>query len=119
MLIYHTSPLRDDRDGEAAASAFRLISSASFMISSTRRSCARRARAKQKHARRNPTPATARTTIAIVSSNAAGSDDRLSFFLAEGGAVRVGRGVGAGAGSQRRTVKSTLTSISARPPLAQ
>ena len=110
MLIYHTSPLRDDRDGEAAASAFRLISSASFMISSTRRSWARRARAKQKHARRNPTPATARTTIAIVSSSAAGFEDRrFFFFFAEGGAVRVGRGVGAGAGSQRCTVKSTLT----------
>ena len=46
----------------AAAAAFRLISAASFMISATRRSCARRARAKQKHARRSPTPATARTT---------------------------------------------------------
>ena len=31
---------------------------------------------KQKHASRNPTPATARTTITIVSSNDAGADDR-------------------------------------------
>ena len=117
-LVNHTSPLRDDLGGDAAAaSAFRLISSASFMISSTRRSWARRARAKQKHARRNPAPATARTTTAIVSSNAAGLEDR--FLFADGGAVRVGRGVGAGTGSQRRTVKSTVTSTSARPPFGQ
>ena len=114
----YTSPLRDDLEDDTAASAFRLISSASLMISSTRRSCAARARMKQKHARRNPTPATVRTMIAIVSSNAAGFDDRF-FLFADGGAAGVGRGVGAGAGSQRRTVKSTLTSTSARPPFGQ
>ena len=48
---------------------------------------------KQKHARRNPTPATVRTMIAIVSSNAAGADDRF-FLFADGGEGPSGGGDG-------------------------